>query len=174
MIKFLFTNFKIRSLGFTMVEMLVYLSIFTVVSTASVAFIISLDDFIDQYRLETMLYRSGTNVMEQIMLAIRQADNVDLFNTIEDDPSVGRLTVENTSSTTSFTLSSNELELEIDGFNYGDLTNDSVVVDKFTVYYYSVADVQFVRVRLALTATIDSLTTKSETFYGGGVIRGAL
>ena len=64
--------------GFTLVEMLVYLAIFTIITTASVAFLISLDKLIGQYEVETALYRSGSNVMEQIILGARQADQVDL------------------------------------------------------------------------------------------------
>lgn len=160
--------------GFTLIEILIYLSIFLIVTTASITFVISLDNFIDQYRLETMLYRSGTNVMEQVLLAVRQADTVDFFNLVEDDPNNGKLGVENTLNSTIFTYIDGRLELEIDGFNYGDLTGDDVSVDDFTVYYYSVANIQFIRVRISLTATLDALTSKSETFYGAGVIRGAI
>lgn len=163
-----------RQKGFTLVEMLVYLAIFFVVSTASVAFLLSLDDLIDQYRLETMLYRSGSSAMEQVLLAIRQSDQVDVVNTTEDSPNTGRLTVVTSATTTMFALNGNELDLTINGTDYGDLTGDSVTVDTFTVYYYPRSIGGFVRVRLSITATLDSGNSKSVTLYGGAVVRGDL
>lgn len=160
--------------GFTMVEMLVYLAIFLVTATASVTFMFSLDNFIDQYRLETMLYRSGTSIMEHVQLAIRQADQVDTFNTVEDNPSAGKLTVANVSTTTSFTLNGGALEMSINGTEYGDLTSNDVTVDSFTVYHYPQAVGEFVRVRLHLTGTLDGSVSKSVILYGGAVVRGSI
>ena len=121
-----------------------------------------------------MLYRSGTGVMEQIELAIRQADQVDAFNTVEDNPSAGQLTVANVSTSTSFTLNSGALDLSINGTDYGDLTSSGVTVDSFTVYHYPQTVGEFVRVRLALTGTLNASTTKSVVLYGGAVVRGAV
>jgi type II secretory pathway pseudopilin PulG len=166
---------KLKKTGFSLVEMIVYIGIFMVVSVASVGFLFSLEDLIGQYRLETALYRSGSSVMEQVLLAVRQADLVDTLNTVEDSASTGKLTVENVSTSTSFTLDAGSLNLAINGVDYGDLTGEVVTVNGFTVYYYPTADGrQFVRVKLDLTATLNASFSKSMTFYGGAVIRGAL
>ncbi len=161
--------------GFSLVEVLVYLAIFLVVATASVGFMFSLHDMVGQYRLETVLYRSGSGVMEQLLLAIRQADRVDVANTIEDDPLLGKLTVENAATTTTFALTAGALDLSINGVLYSDLTSDQVTVDGFTVYYYPLSDGrEFVRVKLDLTGTVDAGISKSITLYGGAVVRGAI
>lgn len=60
-----------RLSGFTLIEVMVYLFILIIVSTASVGLLLSLDDFIYQYKVETALYRSGTNVLEPIVVALR-------------------------------------------------------------------------------------------------------
>lgn len=159
--------------GFTLVEMLIYISILVVVSTAAVTFLISLDEFIDQYQVETALYRSGTNVLEQTVVSLRQADTFDALNSIIDDPANGRLGVTAGASTTQLVLDSGRIDLYLDGENYGDLTGDTVTVDSFTVFRYDTAIGQMVRVKVRLTATVGGVT-KSETFYGGAVIRGAL
>ena len=159
--------------GFTMVEMLVYLAIFTVVSTASVGFLISLDEFVGQYKLETALYRSGTNVMEQILLSIRQADEVDLLNSTFNLPATGKLTVEHSASSTAFVLNAGALDWTVDGVDLGDMTMDEVVVDGFSVYHYPLTKGEFVRVKLSLTATVGTVT-KSITLYGGAVVRGSI
>lgn len=162
-----------RHSGFTLIEMLVYLAIFMVVSTAAVTLLLSLDDFVDQYRLETRLYRSGTNVMEQILFAARQADAVDLVNTIEDTPSNGKLTVESAATSTAFTYTANDIELAINGVEYGAMTSDAVSVDAFTVYYYDSGESELVRVRLELSTSIDGVS-KSLMLHGGAVIRGSI
>lgn len=163
----------IHHAGFTLIEMLVYLAIFIVVSVAAVGFLLSLDDLIDQYRIETALYRSGTNAMEQILLSIRQGDRVDLINTIQHASSTGKITLENTSTSTTLTKSGSELLLEINSVEYGNVLNSNITVEDFTVYQYSLGDGEFVRVKLELSATQGS-TTKSATFYGGASVRGAI
>lgn len=160
--------------GFSIVEVLVYLAIFMVVSTTSVTFLLSLNKFIDQYRIETMLYRSSTSVMEQILLTIRQADSVDLSNTVLDTPAAGQLTLVNKDNTTEIKLSGGALNLTINGVEYGDLTGDPVMVDGFTIYDYPVTAGEMVRVKLELTATLNATTQKSITLYGGAVVRGAI
>lgn len=159
--------------GFTLIEMLVYLGIFLVVSTAAVGFLLSLDDFIDQYRLETRLYRSGTNIMEQILLAARQAEGVDLVGTIEDSPSNGRLTLESAATTTAFVFAANDISLAINGVEYGPMTSDAVTVDAFTVYVYDSGESEFVRVQLELSTAVDGVT-KELILNGGTVIRGSI
>ena len=170
-------NFKAQPIrlvrGFTLVEMLVYLAIFMVVSTASVTFLISLNDFIRQYKIETILYKSGTNAMEQIILGIRQADQVNMLNSTFNSPSTGRLTVEHGASSTAFLLNAGTLEISIDGTNLGDVLNDNVSVSEFTVYHYPLAVGELVRVKLRLDATVGTVT-KSLTLYGGSVVRGSI
>lgn len=159
--------------GFTLVEMLVYLAIFMLVSTASVTFLLSLNDFVSQYRIETALYKSGTNAMEQVVLSLRQADDVDLLNSITNSPANGKLAVVNSASSTVFVLSAGSLDMTINGVDFGGVTDDDVTVSGFTVYHYTLTEGEFVRVKLSLTATVNSIT-KSITLYGGSVIRGAI
>lgn len=153
--------------------MLVYIAIFTVVTTAATTFLLSLNEFIGQYKIETALYRSGTNAMEQILLGIRQADQVDLLNTTLETPSAGKLTVEHGASSTAIALNGGTLELTVDGEDLGSLLSDAVTVNEFTVYHDTLSQGELVRVKLRLTATVNSLT-KTITLYGGAVVRGAI
>ncbi len=177
MIKLFGKKSKNKKPGFTLVEILVYLAILMVVSTSSVTFLLSLDDLMDQYRLETILYRSGTDTLEQILLAIRQADRIDPVNTIEDNPTSGKLALVNGVDSTTFTFvnipSGTRLDLDINDNDYGNMLMDGVTVDDFTVYHYDMAVGNLVRVRLTLTATLaPSGASKTITLYGGAVIRG--
>ncbi len=162
-----------RARGFTLVEMLIYMAILLIVSTASVLFIISLDRLVTQYRIETALYRSGSSVLEQVLVGIRQADSLDVLNSVFENNSSGALALTNGASSTEFVLESGQLNLILDGEEYGSLTSDEVTVTDFTVFHHSTAIGDLVRVRLGLSVTISGVN-KDITLYAGGVIRGAL
>lgn len=165
-------NNKQTQRGFSLVEMLVYIAILLIVSTASVTFMISLNDFVSQYRVETALYRSSTSAMEQILVALRQADSYDAIGSVTADAD-GVLSIANGATSTVIARNTDELELTIDGVVYGNMLADSVDVTSFYVYEYAVGEGNMVRVRLSLTATVNGVT-KDITLYGGSVIRGAL
>lgn len=164
---------RIREQGFTLVEMLVYLAIFVTVATASVTLMISLSTFVDQYRIETRLYRSGTSIMEQVLLAARQADQVVLTGTELATSTAGRVQFENSATTTDFILENNTVTLTINGEAQGSLTSSGVVVDGFTVYRYDTTNGELVRVRLDMTSTNNGVT-RSLSVQGGAVIRSAI
>ena len=159
--------------GFTLIEVLVYVAILVIVSTAGVTLILSLDDVIVEYQVETALYRSATNVLEQVAVALREGDSLDVGNSLIASSTAGKLTVETGGVDTVFQKVGSDLLLTVDGVSKGDLLNDGVSVTDFTVYQHVTTIGTMVRVKLALTTTVGS-TTKSTTFYQGAVIRGDL
>lgn len=162
---------RTSQLGLTIVEFVVYIAVLVIVMVASVSYLFSIQGILTEYQLETQLYRSGTASMEQIVLTLRQADSFDAIDSVTASAN-GVLVVEN-ASTTQFARVGNELQLEIDGVSYGDITGEGVLVDGFTVYRYRTTAGEFVRVVLELRAT-EGASTRSETFYGGSVLRGAV
>ena len=161
-----------KNTGFTLVEMLIYMAILLIVSTAGVTFMISLNDFISEYRVETALYRSGTNALEQVVVSIRQADT---FNEVVSATSTatGTLAVADGVSTTIIRKNNAALELEIGGVDYGNLLSDGVEVTEFYVYQHTTDNGNMVRVKLGLQADVSGVS-KALTLYGGAVIRGEL
>lgn len=167
----MYQNHKQSAFGFTLLEVLVYLSILIVVSTVAVSLLVSLDDIIDRYRVDTALYRSGTNVMEQVVVELRRGDEFNVASSVLNDSSIGAVAVNNGATTTIVSRLGDELILTINGEEYGNLLQDSVIVTGFTVYKSDTTNGTFVRVKLELTATVESVT-KSIDLYGGAVIRG--
>jgi prepilin-type N-terminal cleavage/methylation domain-containing protein len=159
--------------GFTLIEMLVYIAIFMIVSTASVTLLLSLDDFIDQYQVETALYRSGSSIMEQVVVELRQADQFDVANSLTENSSTGVLAIVNGAATTRFTKLGDDIVLTKDDVNFGNLNSERVIVTGFTVYRYTSAAGTLVRVHLQLATSVDD-TTKTVDLYGGAIIRGAI
>jgi type II secretory pathway pseudopilin PulG len=159
--------------AFTLVEMLVYLAIFFTVTTAATYLLITVGNTIDRYRVQTLIYRSGSDVMEHIVAELRQANQFNTVDSVTNTATSGVLALLNNSTSTIFTKNDGELLLSINGTNYGNMVGESVFVDGFTVYRYSTAAGTMVRVKLALTANVGS-SSKSTTFYTGAVIRGDL
>lgn len=160
-----------RLQGFTLLEVLVYLSILIVVSTVAVSLLISLDTIIDRYRIDTALYRSGTNVMEQVVVELRRGDQFDVANSVLNNSATGTLAIINGATSTVISKVGNDVTLTINGEEYGNLLQEPVTVTGFTVYKYDTASGILVRVKLDLSATIGSVT-KNITLYNAAVIRG--
>lgn len=159
--------------GFTLVEVLVYLGIFIMVTVASIYVLISLDEIVDRYRVNTVLYRSGSSALEHMVVEMRLADQFNLGGSMVNTATSGALALVNNATSTTFTKSGDELILSINSVNYGNIVDEAVTVDGFTVYQYATTVGTVVRVKLELTATVGS-STKSMTLYGGSVIRGDL
>jgi hypothetical protein len=154
-------------------EIMVYLAILIMVSTAAVGLLISLDGVLDHYRIETALYRSSTNVLEQIMVELREANEFDAGSSVVNNSATGKLVLRTEGVATQFERVGGALELTINGDNKGNLLSEAVTVTDFTVYQYSTGTGTMVRVKLRLRATIDGVV-KEMTFYSGAVIRGDL
>lgn len=161
------------SLGFTLVEILIYLAILLIVATGAVSFLLSLDDLIDQYTIETSLYRSGTSVMERILVTVRQGSEFDTTNSVINTPASGVLSINDDGVNTQFAKVGNELQLIDAGVNKGNMLSEEVIVEEFTVYQYDLGDGTLVRVRLDLNATVGGVS-KDLVLYGGAIIRGEL
>jgi prepilin-type N-terminal cleavage/methylation domain-containing protein len=159
--------------GFTLVEVLVYLAIFVMVTTAATYLLITLNDVVDRYRVNTVLYRSGSSALEHMVVELRQANQFNVAGSVVNTAATGTLAVINNSTSTTFTKSGDEILLSINSVDYGNIVDDAVEVDGFTVYQYNTAVGTLVRLKLELTAAVGS-STKSMTFYGGSVIRGDL
>lgn len=160
-----------KQLGFSLIEMLIYIALLTVMSVASVSFMLSLQDMFSHYRVQQSLFSAGTITMERILTEIRTGDSVVLANTTLDDGVNGVLEIAGDEITT-FTLSSGEIIVEVDGVEEGSLTPDLVTVDSFTVHHYPNTVGEMVRVILVMTATVDGYSD-TYTLYGGGVVRGS-
>ena len=164
------TYIRNRRKGFSLVEIIIYLGILSVLSIGSITFLISLSGFVKEYRVETALYRSTSNVLEQVEATLRQADTFDATS-VTNDATNGKLVLKNGAVTTSYIRNGTALELWVGGVNKGNLLNNGVTVTNFTVYKYVTVSGAFVRVRLDLQGTVSGIT-KSVTLYDSSVIRG--
>ena len=112
-------------------------------------------------------------MLEQVVLSLRQADTFDSGASVLQPSTSGILALSADGIVTQFSRVGSELRVAVDGTNYGDITSDVLYVDGFTVYRYPTTVGEFVRVEVNLRASIGT-ASRSETFYGGAVLRGDL
>ncbi|KXJ98310.1 MAG: hypothetical protein UZ19_OD1000742 [Parcubacteria bacterium OLB19] len=164
---------KVRQkLGFTLVEILVYISIFVMVSAGAIGFLFSLDDLFVQYKLKQDLLASGTTIMERILLEVREANTLVLADSVIESASAGAITLDKGYETVEILKNGNNLELYRDN-NFESVINSAEVeVLGSTFYRYEQNGVELIRVRLNLRSSEES-QTEDWTITGGAIIRGS-
>lgn len=158
------------SRGFTLVEMLVYVSLLVVISTAAVGSLISMSDSFQQQKARQLVTRNATVIIERLLTDIRSAGDVDQLNSVFiNNPGV--LTLLHSTTTTEYAVSSGVLEVSVDGASSA-VSDSSVSIDTLRFYVYDNMATEFVRVELTLSATAGSVT-HTQSFNAGAVLRGS-
>lgn len=157
--------------GFTLIEALVYVAILGIVSAGSITLLFNLDDLFFQYRVQQELFSSGTATLDRILTELRQAESIELAQSELATSTIGALTLVSDATTTSVALLDGDLQITVNGEVEGLLNSSLVTVDGFTVFHYSLARSDLVRVRLVLSANQGEYT-ETLTLAGAAVIRG--
>jgi len=158
------------SVGFTLIEMLVYMSLLIIISGVGVLMLISLSDSFQHQKLDQLLLRNGSVVLERMLSDIRNAQDVDAFySTFVSTPGV--LTLLSGTSTTAYTVSGGTLFLSVDGVQT-QVTDNTISVEELRFYSYDNLETEMVRVQLQLSATRGS-STRTRIFNAGAVLRGS-
>lgn len=160
-----------KNLGFTLIEMLVYISILTLVSGGALTLLFSLGDQINAARAERLLSHSAQTALERMLYDIKEADYADIFLS-DFDVTPGVLRVVQVASTTEFSVAANTLYYAKDDVNQGPLTDDRVSVDSLYFYHYDNSVTELVRIAMTLTVTVGE-TTITRTFNAATTLRGS-
>lgn len=152
--------------GFTLVEMIFYIALLTLVTTASVLLLFSLEDMFAKYRAEQLVYRSATTALERMLFDIRNAESV-----VTSNSPFPSLSLTKESNTTQYVVGSGGILLRENGVNTGLLTDDDVSVTSLNFFGYS-DTTELVRVEMTLSATVGQSTVE-RTFNAGAVLRGS-
>lgn len=166
-------NFSIKNnhnFGFTLVEILVYIAIFILITTSAIGLLFSLSDLFTQYKLKQSLLESGTNIMERLFVEIREADSIVLTESEIASSTAGALALDKGTETIKFIKVGNNLESSKDNVFLGNLNNSNVSILGATFYYYEHNGVELIRVKLDLRSTL-GLQTEEWSVNGGAIIR---
>ncbi len=161
--------------GFSLIEMLVYLAIFTVMSVVVInSFIVVVSSFTTT-RTNRDLLESGSTVMERISREIRLAKSVDMVNsTLGSSPGVLQLnSVDSLGANTlvKFQTSSGSLNLYQGGALSGNLLGQKIIVTNLIFRRMSTANSEAVKIEMTLQDTLSKIL-KTATFYDTIILRG--
>ena len=165
---------NIHHKGFSLIEMIIYISIVTVTFVIVVNTILS---FTHSYRSLTALRlveHTGVDAMERMSRDIRFAGIVDTANsTLGSSPGVLTIvsTVSGVVTTTKFYLQNDVVKVDVNGVYVGPLTisNTTVTSLLFTRLTNSVSSA--VKVDMTVSATVSDVT-KTNTYHSTIILKG--
>lgn len=162
--------------GFSIIEMIVYLAIFTVLSILVInSFIVILSSF-NTTNMNRKILESGSVSMERISREIRQAKNIDIVNSTLDT-SPGTLQLNSTDSGGNALVikfkdeNNGQLNLYSGGSLKGNLLGSNITLTSLIFSRIATAQGEAVRIRMTLQYS-EGHSVKSENFYDTIVLRG--
>lgn len=158
--------------GFTLIEMLIYVALLSVMSITAVTTILSLQDMYTSYRINQVLRQTNNVVFERMIADIRRADGVDPFSCVFNDPD-GLLDLEIAGNPSAqYHLNGGRvIHTDSNGVS-SPLTSDDVTVNtlQFTLINDN-GETTMVRVHMNVTADFGSASS-TMSFYTSAVLRG--
>ena len=158
--------------GFSLVEMLVYIGLLTLISVSAMSLLLTLRQLVDEYRADQHLTESAQIALERILYEVRAADMLDVTNpnsVLVDTP--GHLAIIKDAIETEFYVSSGQLMVAENGVELGPLTKDTVTVTELRFWPYDNGETEAIRVTFTLTANVKEATATA-SFNGSAVLRG--
>ena len=167
---------KIKKNGYSLVEIIVYLAIFTTLSVLVInSFVIVLCAF-NTTRSNRNLLESGSLAMERISREIRQASSVDIANSVMgSNPGVLQLNSTNSVGTAmivKFVVGNGALNIYKDGVLVGNLLGQNILVDNLIFRRITTINGEAVKIELTLEDS-GSKISRLENFYDTIILRGA-
>lgn len=165
-----------REVGFTLIEMLVYVAIVTVISVLVVGVLVSLSKSYAQLKITQSINESATSALNRMLLEIRQAYDVDtVASTFNVHP--GQLTLDTTdilgnNTEVSFLVSAGQIRVLENGIDAGVLTRANVQITSLIFEHLINGESEAVRVWMVLKGSIGKVT-KEEVFSTAAVLRGS-
>ena len=162
--------------GFSIVEIIAYLAIFTALSILVInSFIVILSSF-NTTNMNRKLLESGTVSMERISREIRQAKNIDIANSsLGSNPGILQLNSTDSGGNAlviKFKDENNgQLNLYSDGSLKGNLLGQNVTITSLIFNRISTTQSEVVKIEMTLRYSLGH-KTKSENFYDTVVLRG--
>lgn len=157
--------------GFTLIEILVYIAIFLVLSTAAIATMLSFADSFARYRAEKFLTEQVRSSFEILLADVRNASAVDqVGSTLGTSPST--LVLGYAAEDRTYALTGGALTRTINAGTPAAITASPVTVSAFTATYFDMMTTELVRVSITASATVGD-TTVTETYTSSAVLRGS-
>lgn len=166
---------KLENKGFTLIEMIIYAGILSVLTIVTVNATFSAIKSFAEFRVSRDLNSSASSLMERMTREIRMAHGIDeAQSTFGANP--GRLTLltedsSGANTTVEFYVENGTLKIKEGGVAMGALTSSSTAVTNFIVRSLSNPKSSAIKTELGLTAARSGIS-KSGNFYSTIILRG--
>ncbi len=157
-------NKRNKKNGYSVIEILVYLAIFTSISALVINLFITILSSLNVTNANRRLVEAGQISMDRISREIRQAQSIDASSTSDS-------LILNGDNLINFRKENNELNLYKNGSLEGSLISDDVSVINLVFRPISTVESQAVKIEMNISYSKGGYT-KSENFYNTIVLRG--
>jgi len=162
--------------GFTLMEMIIYVTIVSVIFVLVVNTLLILSRSYKSIKLTNDVNNSATISLERIIREIRFSNSVNTGSSILDT-NPGKLVLNTTDvsgspQTLNFYIEDGILKLDKDTTFFGNLTRDNVEVTNLIFRHINASTSEAIKVEMELTGT-EGNATKVESFYTSAVLRGS-
>lgn len=167
-------SFIKRKLGFSLIEMIVYITVLSIISLVVMNTIVS---FTKSYKILGALRaveHSAIDSMERMTRDIRSASSIDITNsTFGSNPGV--LTIISTSgsfsTTTKFYLQNNVLKMDVNGVYYGPLTLSNATITNLIFTNLNSGISKAVKIDMTIDGSVGGVT-KTGTYHSTIILKG--
>ncbi len=157
--------------GFSVIEIIIYLAIFTTISVLVInSFIIILSSF-SVIRSNHSLFDSGSIAMEKISREIRQADSIDIVNTTNEILQMNSKDSSSNPVSVKFAKEDNALNLYRNGALVGNLLAPNIKLNSIVFTTFFTTKSEGVKIKMNINDTRNK-TEKTENFYNTIILRG--
>lgn len=155
--------------GFSLVEMLIYVSLLVVILAVVINVVFSFTRPYEQLRALRAAEHTGLSSMERMMRDIHNAASVDLAQS-NFNVATGTLTVVNASSTTKFYLSDGQLRVDVDGSYVGPLSVSNGKVSSLVFRFSSTTESQAIKIDMTVDG-VQGNATKTKKFHSTAILK---
>lgn len=161
----------ITTKGFSLVEMLVYIAVLVMISTAVVSTYLSLDSVLARNQTERAVTKAAAAAMEHMLRDIRAASTVNTAErSLPDELAVDR----GLSTTTEFYLVDERIYVDVNDQTIGPITPEEVSVSDLTFdhHEHTGTSLETEAVRISFTIAVETKSASTtRTFYSSAVLR---
>ncbi|OGZ08683.1 MAG: hypothetical protein A3D65_01225 [Candidatus Lloydbacteria bacterium RIFCSPHIGHO2_02_FULL_50_13] len=170
------TPFSMRKGAFSLVEIIVYIALFSVLSVVITRALISSAQIFNQLRIARDINDSAISVMERLTREIRNANSVNLSKS-DFSTSPSRLVLNTTDAlsapiTIEFFVATSSLRIKEGDVDKGPLSSGKTSVDTFRLFLVNNTNSSAIKIELFLSGRRGPVD-RQEVYYNTVVLRGA-
>jgi len=169
------SNIKKNNKGYSLVEMVIYISLLSVITIVLVNTVLSFTSSYKELAVLRAIDESAIDVMERLTREIRNSSGVDMV-TSSFNSNPGFLTLTTVSggvlSTQRFYLDDGVVKVDIDGVYLGPLTLSSATITNLVFRKLDNTVSSAIKIEMTISATVGEIT-KARDFYSTVVMRGS-